>query len=54
MEQFRYGLTNDIKDLLLTFPEEPKSWYVVVPYGARSLRESGGNRWGFGLGRGEF
>ena len=25
MEQFRYGLSNDVKDLLLTFPEEPKS-----------------------------
>ena len=25
MEQFRYGLRNDVKDLLLTFPEEPKS-----------------------------
>ena len=24
MEQFRYGLRNDVKDLLLTFPEEPK------------------------------
>ena len=23
MEQFRYGLHNDVKDLLLTFPEEP-------------------------------
>ena len=23
---------------------------VVVPFGARSLRESGGNHWGFGLG----
>mgnify|MGYP000238102550 FL=1 len=25
MEQFRYGLRNDVKDLLLIFPEEPKS-----------------------------
>ena len=25
MEQFRYGLRNDVKDLLLTFLEEPKS-----------------------------
>ena len=25
MEQFHYGLRNDVKDLLLTFPEEPKS-----------------------------
>ena len=25
MEQFRYGLHNDVKDLLLTFPEDPKS-----------------------------
>ena len=25
MEQFRYGLRNDVKDLLLPFPEEPKS-----------------------------
>ena len=24
MEQFRFGLRNDVKDLLLTFPEEPK------------------------------
>ena len=24
MEQFRYGLRNDVKELLLTFPEEPK------------------------------
>ena len=24
MDQFRYGLRNDVKDLLLTFPEEPK------------------------------
>ena len=24
MEQFRYGLCNDVKDLLLTFLEEPK------------------------------
>ena len=23
MEQFPYGLHNDVKDLLLTFPEEP-------------------------------
>ena len=28
--------------------------YAVVPYGAKSLRKSGGNRWGFGLGGGEF
>ena len=25
IEQFRYGLRNDVNDLLLTFPEEPKS-----------------------------
>ena len=25
MEQFRYVLHNDVKELLLTFPEEPKS-----------------------------
>jgi hypothetical protein len=25
MEQFHFGLRNDVKDLLLTFPEEPKS-----------------------------
>ena len=25
MKQFRYGLRNDVKDLLLTFPKEPKS-----------------------------
>ena len=25
MEQFRYNLRNDVKDLLLNFPEEPKS-----------------------------
>ena len=25
MEQFRYGLCNYVKDLLLTFPKEPKS-----------------------------
>ena len=25
MEQFRSGLRNDVKDLLLTFPEDPKS-----------------------------
>ena len=25
MEQFRYGLRSDVKELLLTFPEEPKS-----------------------------
>jgi hypothetical protein len=24
MEQFRYGLHNDVKDLLLTFLEDPK------------------------------
>ena len=30
MEQFRYGLRNDVKDLLLTFPEEPKSLTEVL------------------------
>jgi hypothetical protein len=25
MEQFRYGLHNEVKDLLLTFPKDPKS-----------------------------
>ena len=25
MEQFRFGLRSDVKDLLLTFPEDPKS-----------------------------
>ena len=25
MEQFRFGVRNNVKDLLLTFPEEPKS-----------------------------
>ena len=30
------------------------TFHVVVPYGAWSLRESGGNRWGFGLGGGRI
>ena len=25
MQQFRYGMRNDIKDLFVTFPEEPNS-----------------------------
>ena len=25
MQQFRYGLRNDVKDLLLSFPKKPKS-----------------------------
>ena len=33
MEQFYYGLRNDLKDLLLTFPEEPKSLTKAI-YGA--------------------
>ena len=28
--QFRYGLRNDVKDLLLTFPEEPKSLIEAI------------------------
>mgnify|MGYP006872728963 CR=1 FL=1 len=28
--------------------------YDVMPFGARLLRESGGNHWGFGIGGGEF
>ena len=35
MEQFRYGLRNDVKDLLLTFPEEPKSLTEAI---SRAMR----------------
>ena len=35
MEQFRYGLRNDVKDLLLTFPEEPKSLAEAISRAAR-------------------
>ena len=30
MEQFRYGLRNDVKDLLLNFLEEPKSLIEAI------------------------
>ena len=35
MEQFRYGLRNDVKDLLLTFPEEPKSLTEAISRAVR-------------------
>ena len=35
MEQFRFGLHNDVKDLLLTFPEEPKSLTKAI---SRAIR----------------
>ena len=35
MEQFRYGLQNDVKDLLLTFPEEPKSLTEAISRAVR-------------------
>ena len=33
MEQFRFVLRNDVKDLLLTFPEEPKSLTKAISRG---------------------
>ena len=35
MEQFCYGLRNDVKDLLLTFPEEPKSLIEAISRAVR-------------------
>ena len=35
MEQFRFGLRNDVKDLLLTFPEEPKSLTEAISRAVR-------------------
>ena len=35
MEQFRYGLQNDVKDFLLTFPEEPKSLTEAISRAVR-------------------
>ena len=35
MEQFRYGLRNGVKDLLLTFPEEPKSLTEAISRAVR-------------------
>ena len=35
MEQFLYGLRNDVKDLLLTFPEEPKSLTEAISRAVR-------------------
>ena len=35
MEQFRYGLRNDVKDLFLTFPEEPKSFTEAISRAVR-------------------
>ena len=35
MEQFRYGLRNDVKDLLLTFLEEPKSLIEAISCAVR-------------------
>ena len=35
MEQFHYGLRNDVKDLLLTFPEEPKSLTEAISRAVR-------------------
>ena len=35
MEQFQYGLQNDVKDLLLTFPEEPKSLIEAISRAVR-------------------
>ena len=35
MEQFRYGLRNDVKDLLLTFPKEPKSLTEAISCAVR-------------------
>ena len=35
MEQFRYGLRKDVKDLLLTFPEEPKSLTEAISCAVR-------------------
>ena len=35
MEQFRYGLRNDVKDLRLTFPEEPKSLTEAISRAVR-------------------
>ena len=35
MEQFRYDLRNNVKDLLLTFPEEPKSLTKAISRAVR-------------------
>ena len=35
MEKFRYGLRNDVNDLLLTFPEEPKSLTEAISRAVR-------------------
>ena len=35
MEQFRFGLRNDVKDLLLTFPKEPKSVTEAISHEVR-------------------
>ena len=35
MEQIRFGLRNDVKDLLLIFPEEPKSLMEAI---SRAMR----------------
>ena len=35
MEEFLYGLRNDVKDLLLTFPEEPKSLTEAISRAVR-------------------
>ena len=35
MEQFRYGLRNDVKDFLLTFPEDPKSLTEAISRAVR-------------------
>ena len=35
MEQFRYGLRNNVKDLLLTFPEQPKSLTEAISHTVR-------------------
>ena len=35
MEQFRYGLHNNVKDLLLTFPGEPKSLTEAISRAVR-------------------
>ena len=35
MEQFRYGVRIDVKDLLLTFPKEPKSLTEAISHAVR-------------------
>ena len=35
MEQFRYGISYDVKDLLLTFPKEPKSLTEAISRAVR-------------------